>query len=77
MIKLLNKASQEVCFMRRNANMNSTIRNTWFFQRFLNNKAVISLLIILLVIPPSFFHSRFIRKNRAQPIMMHDVYIRM
>lgn len=34
--------------MRRNANMNSTIRNTWFFQRFLNNKAVISLLIILL-----------------------------
>jgi len=34
--------------MRRNANMNSTIRNTWFFQRFLNNKAVISLLIILI-----------------------------
>ena len=34
--------------MRRNANMNSSIRNTWFFQRFLNNKAVTSLLIILL-----------------------------
>lgn len=34
--------------MRRNGNMNSSIRNTWFFQRFLNNKAVTSLLIILL-----------------------------
>lgn len=34
--------------MRRNANMNSSIRNTWFFQRFLNNKAVTSLLIVLL-----------------------------
>lgn len=34
--------------MRRNANMNSSIRNTWFFQRFLNNKAVTTLLIILL-----------------------------
>lgn len=34
--------------MRRNPNVNGSIRNTWFFQRVLNNKAVTSLLIILL-----------------------------
>lgn len=34
--------------MRRNPNVNDSIRNTWFFQRVLNNKAVTSLLIILL-----------------------------